>query len=49
MAAAMAEDDAKVQVYVARCPLGDLCKKKNGILAKKPTEEEARNMPSWRL
>ena len=45
----MADDDAKVQVYVARFPLGDLCKKKNGILAKKPTEEEARNMVSWHL
>ena len=35
-------------VYVCRCPLGD-CSKKFGILAKKATEDEAREAVKWHL
>ena len=36
-------------VYVGRCPLGDQCSKKHGILAKKRTPEEVRDAIKWHL
>ena len=36
-------------VFVGRCPLGDQCSKKHGILAKKRTEEEVRDAIKWHL
>jgi len=41
--------DEMVTVFVARCPLGDQCSKKFGILAKKLTVEEAREAVAWHL
>ena len=38
-----------VNVWVARCPLGDECSKKGSILGKKLTEEEAREVIVWHL
>ena len=46
--AGMAGDDM-VMMFVVRCPLGDQCSKKHGILAKKCTAEEARAALSWHL
>ena len=46
--AGMAGDDM-VMAFVVRCPLGDQCSKKHGILAKKCTAEEARAALSWHL
>ena len=46
----MAGDDmTMVIMFVVRCPLGDQCSKKHGILAKKCTAEEARAALSWHL
>jgi hypothetical protein len=45
MSAAAAE---KQIVFVARCPLGD-CSKKFGVLAKRDTEEGAREAVKWHL
>ena len=44
----MAGDDM-VMTFVVRCPLGDHCSKKGGILAKKSSAEEARAALSWHL
>jgi hypothetical protein len=41
--------EAMVNVWIARCPLGDVCSKKGGILGKKLTEEEAREVIVWHL
>ena len=46
--AGMAGDDM-VMAFVVRCPLGDHCSKKGGILAKKSSAEEARAALSWHL
>jgi len=42
-------DEATVTAFVVRCPLGDQCSKKQGILAKKWSIEEARAALSWHL
>ena len=34
--------DELVTVFVGRCPMGEQCSKKHGILTKKATEEEVR-------
>jgi len=36
-------------MYVVRCPLGDECSKKGGILAKRENEEDAREAVKWHL
>ncbi len=38
-----------VPVFVVRCPLGDECSKKGGILSKKRSEGEARQRVAWHL
>ena len=38
-----------VTVYTVRCPLGEQCSKKGGILAKKSSDEEARKAVAWHL
>ena len=40
---------ALVTCYTVRCPLGEQCSKKGGILAKKESEEEARKAVHWHL
>jgi len=43
----MAEET--VFLFVARCPLGEQCSKKGGILAKSPDEEKVRQAIAWHL
>ena len=39
----------KVIVFWARCPLGEQCSRKGGVLCKKSTEAEARASVAWHL
>ena len=36
-------------VYTVRCPLGEQCSKKGGVLAKKSSDEDARAAVAWHL
>ncbi len=36
-------------VFIVRCPLGEQCSRKAGVLAKKSTEEDARAVVAWHL
>jgi hypothetical protein len=45
----MSDIEEMVTVFVVRCPLGDSCSKKNGILGKKLDEAEARQVAQTHL